>query len=74
MNSDGSNLVQLTDGNSWDDDVPRWSPDGKKIAFDSWRDGNSEIYIMDPDGSNQMNLTDNDSWDGGFLWGPESKN
>ena len=30
---------------------------GYRIAFDSNRDGNSEIYVMDPDGSHQQRLT-----------------
>ena len=29
------------------------------ILFVSERDGNSEIYIMDPDGNNLRNLTNN---------------
>jgi Tol biopolymer transport system component len=34
--------------------------DGKKIAFSSDRDGNTEIYVMNAqDGSNQTRLTDN---------------
>src|SRR5574340_1827091 len=28
-----------------------------RILFDSDRDGNSEIYVMDPDGSHQQRLT-----------------
>ena len=28
-----------------------------KIVFESWRDGNGEIYIMNADGSSQKNLT-----------------
>jgi TolB protein len=28
-----------------------------RIAFDSDRDGNKEIYVMDPDGSHQQRLT-----------------
>ncbi len=31
----------------------------EKIAFRSERDGNGEIYVMDPDGSNQTRLTNN---------------
>lgn len=36
---------------------PYWSPDGKKIAFQTHRDGNWEIYTMNADGSNQQNIT-----------------
>src|SRR5438105_3879553 len=32
-----------------------------KMAFVSWRDGNDEIYVMNPDGGNQTNLTNNSS-------------
>ena len=31
---------------------PSWSPDGKRIAFTSRRDGDSEIYVIDTDGQN----------------------
>jgi hypothetical protein len=34
-----------------------WSPDGKKIAFASDRDGNFEIYTMNADGTNQTRIT-----------------
>jgi Tol biopolymer transport system component len=33
MNSDGSNYVRLT-SSSTDEDLPAWSPDGKKIVFE----------------------------------------
>ena len=57
MNSDGTNLVRLTDG---DDRGACWSPDGTKIVFSGNRDtGNSEIYRMNADGSNQTRLTNN---------------
>jgi prepilin-type processing-associated H-X9-DG protein len=35
-----------------------------KIAFDSNRDSNNEIYLMNPDGSQQANLTNNPAFDG----------
>src|SRR5215217_3418381 len=36
----------------------------EKIAFQSQRDGNPEVYVMNPDGSNQRRLTFNSSFDG----------
>jgi Tol biopolymer transport system component len=36
---------------------PAWASDGSKIVFDSNRDGNFEIFVMDADGSNQRQLT-----------------
>ena len=38
---------------------PAWSPDGRRIAFVSDRDGNFEVYVMNADGSGQRNLTRN---------------
>ena len=39
------------------DTRPRWSPDGRRIAFVSTRDGNSEIYEMGIDGGEARRLT-----------------
>ena len=62
MNSDGSGEIQLT--NSPGRDVkPKWSCDGTKIFFESNRDGNPEIYVMNADGSGQTNLTKNSAED-----------
>jgi TolB protein len=36
---------------------PTSSPDGKRFAFMSWREGRTEIYVMNADGSNQTRLT-----------------
>ena len=36
-----------------------WSPDGTRIAFETDRDGDFEIYVMNADGSGQTNLTNN---------------
>ena len=49
MDADGGNQQRLTE-NHGNDKSPSWSPDGKRIAFDSSRDGGSEIYVMDADG------------------------
>jgi Tol biopolymer transport system component len=45
------------------DNYPVYSPDGQHIAFSSWRDGNSEIYVMNADGSEQTRLTDHPAHD-----------
>jgi Tol biopolymer transport system component len=60
MNADGSGQRRLTHVAAFDDEAA-WSPDGKKIAFTSNRDGkyNSEIYVMNADGSGQRRLTHN---------------
>src|SRR5689334_16678526 len=42
-----------------------------KIAFDTDRDGNSEIYVMNPDGSGPTNLTNNTAFDGWPAWSPD---
>jgi Tol biopolymer transport system component len=57
MNAKGSNLIQLTGNTETADLVPAWSPNGTKIALTSTRDGDAEIYVMDPDGSYPVNIT-----------------
>jgi dipeptidyl aminopeptidase/acylaminoacyl peptidase len=47
---------------------PAWPPDGKLIAFNSQRDGNSELYVMRWDGSNQRRLTHHPQEDGFVAW------
>jgi TolB protein len=37
---------------------PAWSPDGRRIAFVSRRDGRSHVYVMRADGTGTRRLTD----------------
>ena len=52
---------------------PARSPDGTKVAFNSIRDGNLEIYVMDGDGGNPVNLTRDDAYDSGPAWSPDGQ-
>jgi Tol biopolymer transport system component/DNA-binding winged helix-turn-helix (wHTH) protein len=63
-------LVRLTN-NSAMDLRPVWSPDGRRIAFSSNRDGKNEIYVMDADGSNVRRLTNNLADDVNPIWSPD---
>ena len=47
---------------------PAWSPDGRRLLFTSWQDGNAEIYSMDTSGGNLKRLTANNAADGGAAW------
>jgi TolB protein len=44
-----------------------------KIVFESKRDGNYEIYVMDDDGSNIQRLTNNLLGDYSPRWSPDGK-
>jgi hypothetical protein len=76
MNSDGSNIRQITRGEEVDW-FSRFSPDGTKILFtrskkgwvferDANTDGKWDIYTVTPDGKDVTKVVDNASW-GGWL-------
>ena len=53
--------------------VPAKASEKAKIAFVSKRDGNPEIYIMNPDGSDQVNLSQHAAADFDPAWAPNGK-
>jgi Tol biopolymer transport system component len=57
VHADGTGLRKLTHGPGLNVD-PRWSPDGPRILFLSFRDGpGTDLFVMNADGSGQRNLT-----------------
>jgi TolB protein len=65
--ADGSNPRRLTNSGAYDAEATV-SPKGDKIIFTSTRDGDPELYVMDPDGSNQTRLTNEKGYDGGAFF------
>ena len=68
--SDGTGLRQLT-GDSAIDALPRWSPDGSRIAFHSTRGPKLQLWSIRSDGSELRQLTDADSGVAYPVWSPD---
>ncbi|MEK7406378.1 MAG: DPP IV N-terminal domain-containing protein [Acidobacteriota bacterium] len=54
--ADGSGIRQITDDPHRDLN-PRWSPDGRRLAFISNRSGHFEIWTLNPNGTGLRQLT-----------------
>ena len=53
-------------------DMPKWSPDGKYIAFISDRSGRDEVWITDSETKAPKKITDLDNEKGSLVWAPDS--
>jgi len=56
MNVDGTHVTRVSRGDYYDF-LPRWSPDGTRIAFTSSRDGTNGVYTMRADGSDVRDVS-----------------
>ena len=71
--TDGGKIVkQLTTEPGYNAEATL-SADGKKIVFTSSRDGDLEIYTMNPDGSEAKRLTHQLGYDGGPFFSPDGQ-
>jgi Tol biopolymer transport system component len=50
--------------------TPAWSPDGRRIAFESGRDGENGLYVVNADGSGRRILTRNGQ---APAWSPDGR-
>ena len=66
----GGEMRQLTSGPKADFN-PRWSPDGKKIAFISARTGTPQVYIISLAGGEASPLTSLSTGASGVIWSPK---
>ncbi|HEX8284916.1 MAG TPA: S8 family serine peptidase [Pyrinomonadaceae bacterium] len=65
----GGSALRLTTG--FGDMRPRYSPDGKRIVFQSSRNGQAEIYLVGADGAGLVRLTTNPAADTAPAWSPD---
>ena len=71
MNSDGSGVTRLTEGDSNSFAGP-WSPDGQRIVYTAYGLTNSYIAVINADGSGQTVLDQVEGSDEGFpAWSPD---
>ncbi len=68
----GGEARRLTSGEKRDSD-PRFSPDGRRLAFLSNRDGGSQIWTMDLSGGDPVKATSFPTEVNGFTWSPDGK-
>ncbi len=71
VSSDGGAPRQLTRGDG-SDTRPRWSPDGKSLAFVSTRGGSSQIWILALDGGDPRQITSLSTEADGVTWATKS--
>jgi YD repeat-containing protein len=69
---DGGDPVQLTDG-GFDDREPRWSPDGRTIAFSSDRGGSYDVWTVDVATGDLTRRTDADGQEHTPTWHPDGR-
>ena len=74
INADGSGLVQMTNGTDGEAS-PRWSPDGKAIAFIAKRGDEeaNQIFLISPAGGEARPLTHHASAVSEIQWSPDAK-
>ena len=76
----GDEPRQLTDGD-WDDGAPAWSPDGRVLAFTSYREADedrtfrSDIYVLalDDEAARPRKLTASKGRSGSTTWSPDGR-
>jgi dipeptidyl aminopeptidase/acylaminoacyl peptidase len=52
---------------------PRWSPDGKRVVFESNRSGDNQLWVIDVGGGEARQLTTISTEAEGGLWSPDGK-
>jgi TolB protein len=72
INFDGSGLTQITQMKSLTLS-PRWSPDGSRISFTSYKDGNPDFYIRDLKNGSLRKASNRSGLNLSGAWSPDGK-
>jgi dipeptidyl aminopeptidase/acylaminoacyl peptidase len=72
VSASGGDAVRLTTSKK-NDNQPRWSPDGKRIAFISAREEKPQIFLISPTGGEAEKLTDSKTGVQSFQWSPDGR-
>ncbi|HEV8131685.1 MAG TPA: S9 family peptidase [Acidobacteriota bacterium] len=72
ISSEGGEPRQLTHSPKRDDS-PRWSPDGKQLAFISSRDGSPQVWLMGLDGGEPRKVTSIGTGADALVWSPDGQ-
>jgi dipeptidyl aminopeptidase/acylaminoacyl peptidase len=72
VNADGSGHRALTSGRR-SDAAPRWSPDGKRIAFLGEVDGQGQLLLLAPDSGQLTQLTHGTEAPKSIRWSPDGQ-
>jgi TolB protein len=80
LEANGAGMRTLFDVAGTYDSAPAWSPDGRRIAFESNADvaganpeHDMEVWVMAADGSGPVQLTRNAARDEGPAWSPDGR-
>lgn len=70
--TDGKDHRPLTSG-KWKDSLPRWSPDGSKLAYVSNRAGKPQIFVRWMDSGAEAKITDLETAPSALSWAPDGE-
>jgi dipeptidyl aminopeptidase/acylaminoacyl peptidase len=75
VNWEGTQDLRLTYGTDSDSSTPRWSPDGRYLAFLSARpaDGKAQVWLLDRRGGEATQLTNVKGDISGYEWSPDGQ-
>ena len=73
LTREGEAPFQLTRSTKGSSTSPKWSPDGKWIAFASSRNDKSQIFVIRPNGGEAQQVSNEDEGVSNFEWSPDGK-